>query len=119
MRGLYRVGEAARPGSSGEAGVPAVPIVPVMRRAPGFVLVTVLAVGCHAPPISPPVRLAPPPLPLTARTPTEPDVSALPVNTSPITPARPTSYRRLTTADCRTLAIRNAPLADDLDTHPD
>jgi hypothetical protein len=119
MRGLYRAGEDAGSGSSGEARVPDVPIVPVMHRAPGLVLVTVLAVGCHTHPIAPSVRPTPTPLPLTARTPTEPDVSALPLDASPITPTRPTSYRRLTADDCRALAIRNAPLADELDTHPD
>src|SRR5262245_34537491 len=127
MRGLYRPGEVARSGSSGEGRVPEVPIVAVSHCAPGagmlragFVLAVVLAAGCHAHfAATPPHPAAPPQLPLTARTPTEPDVSVLPAAASPGTPTRPTSYRRLTAAECRTLAIKNAPLADELDTHPD
>lgn len=89
-----------------------------MLRA-GFVLVIMLVVGCHACPSAPSDRLVAPQLPVTGRAPTEPDVSALPAVVSPVTPTRPTSYRRLTAAECRTLAIKNAPLADELDSHPE
>ncbi len=75
--------------------------------------------GCHSP-AAPPVRLGPAPvqLPVIGRAPVEPDVSAVP--TEPAAPARrPAEYRRLTAAECRTLAIANAPFADDLDHHPE
>ena len=76
--------------------------------------------GCCSP-AAPPVRLGPAPaqLPITGRTPVEPDVSAVPTD-APSAPARrPTEYRRLTAAECRSLAVANAPMADDLDHHPE
>jgi outer membrane protein TolC len=49
----------------------------------------------------------------------EPDVSALPLDVNRKPPARPTEYRRLTANECRALAAKSAPFADDLDNHPD
>ncbi|HEY2909754.1 MAG TPA: TolC family protein [Gemmataceae bacterium] len=46
-----------------------------------------------------------------------PDLSALPVETGGKPPTRPGEYRKLPTAECRTLAIENAPFAKDLDEH--
>jgi len=65
------------------------------------------------------MRPAPAQLPVIPRGTIEPDVSA--ANLTPVAspPSRPNQYRRLTAAECRTLAVRNAPLANDLDTHPD
>jgi outer membrane protein TolC len=74
--------------------------------------------GCHSagqPPVAPP---APAVLPVGGRAPVEPDVSALPT-TARKPPAVPSEYRQLTAADCRRLAVLNAPFADDLDRHPD
>jgi hypothetical protein len=86
----------------------------------GCLLVAALC-GCsphltHAPPSAD--RPAPT-LPATSRRAIEPDVSQLPLDTIGQRPTRPAEYRRLSAADCRLLAIRNAPLADDLDHHPD
>jgi hypothetical protein len=67
---------------------------------------------------------APPPLkpvtqlPVTDRGTVEPDVSGLPADPA-AAPVRPDKYRRLTAAECRALAVQNAPLADELDRHPD
>ena len=79
-----------------------------------WVLVAVAA-GCHHPR---PGRAVTPPvveLPVASRRVVEADVSAVATLT---TPARPPTVRRLTAAECRDLAVRNAPLADDLDRHP-
>jgi hypothetical protein len=73
--------------------------------------------GCHPCDLAPPVRPAPPVLPTTPRGKIEPDVAALPTGPSK-PPARPAQYRRLTAAECRALAIANAPLAAELDSHP-
>ena len=89
-----------------------------MARA-GLLLVGLAALaGCHPCDLAPPARPAAPQLPLTNRGTIEPDVSALAslANASP--PARPAQYRRLTAAECRSLAVQNAPLAADLETHP-
>lgn len=80
-----------------------------------WVLVAVAA-GCHHSgprPTCAPVTVE---LPVAARQPVEADVSAVAGVT---TAARPATVRRLTAAECRALAVKNAPLADDLDRHPD
>jgi hypothetical protein len=59
-----------------------------------------------------------PDLPVITRPTIEPDVSALPLETGGKLPARPNQYRKLTAYECRYLAIKNAPFADDLDNHP-
>lgn len=76
-------------------------------------------VGCHTP-AGVPVRPAPavPQLPVTARAPVVPDVSAVPADAPPL-PPRPGEYRQLTAAECRRLAVANAPFAGDLDRHPE
>ncbi len=61
---------------------------------------------------------AAPQLPVTARAPVVPDVSAVPADAPPH-PPRPGEYRHLTAADCRKLAVANAPFAADLDRHPE
>jgi hypothetical protein len=66
--------------------------------------------------LSPPANPAPV-LAVTPRFPIEPDVTGLP--TEGVPPTRPGKYRNLTAVDCRVLAVRNAPFADDLDRHPD
>ncbi len=86
----------------------------------GFVLIAVVLVaGCCSHDLAPTVPPAAPQLPATTRTAIEPDVSAATVNLASSPPTRPNEYRRLTAAECRTFAISNAPLAADLDTHPD
>jgi hypothetical protein len=95
----------------------------MLRGAIGWFGCLLVAAPCgcsphltHAPPsANRPVPI----LPTTARRAIEPDVSQLPLDARARPPARPAEYRRLTAADCRVLAIRNAPLADDLDRHPD
>ena len=79
--------------------------------------VAVAVAGCHTP-AAPPERPQPAAaqLPVTTRAPVEPDTSAVPTDPAPPL-ARPADYRRLTAADCRKLAIANAPFADDLDRH--
>jgi hypothetical protein len=97
----------------------------MLRRATtawsaGLVLAAVGLPGCSphfTRGLSPPTKPAPV-LPVTARVPIEPDVSGPPTDTTG-PPPRPTQYRRLTAAECRVLAIKNAPFADDLDNHPD
>jgi outer membrane protein TolC len=74
--------------------------------------------GCHGPGQPPAPTPAPAVLPVGGRAPVEPDVSALPT-TSRKPPPVPSEYRQLTAAECRRLAIINAPFADDLDRHPD
>ncbi|HXD87116.1 MAG TPA: hypothetical protein VN641_11520, partial [Urbifossiella sp.] len=56
-------------------------------------------------------------LPTMPRGTVAPDLSALPVETGGKPPTRPGEYRKLPTAECRTLAIENAPFAKDLDEH--
>ncbi len=89
-----------------------------MRTA--FVLLFAALAGCHTP--GAPLPRAPltsgPVLPEAPREPIEPDASALPAD-APAPAARPERYRRLTAADCRSLAVAAAPLADALDAHPD
>jgi hypothetical protein len=75
-----------------------------------------LLVGCQSLDIAPPVGFAAPQLPTAARGTIEPDVSAL--EPAKGLPKRPTSYQRLTAAECRALAVLNAPLAAELDSHP-
>ena len=85
----------------------------------GSLLTALALVGCHAPAGAPP-RLVrePAQLPITARAPITPDVSAIPLESgAPV--KRPSEYRQLTAEDCRTLALANAPFADDLDRHPE
>jgi hypothetical protein len=77
-----------------------------------------VVVGCRPCDLAPPVRPVAPQLPVTSRGAIEPDVSALPTEPAKSPPPRPSQYRRLTAAECRALAIANAPLAADLDTHP-
>lgn len=76
------------------------------------------AAGCHH--HRPRAACAPPrpaaELPIAARQPAETDVSGVPPFS---VPTRPGTVRRLTAAECRTLAVQNAPLADDLDRHAD
>lgn len=73
--------------------------------------------GCRPCDLAPPIRSAAPQLQTITRGKIEVDVSALPTTPSQV-PARPDNYRRLTAAECRILAIANAPLAGDLDSHP-
>ncbi|HYH68252.1 MAG TPA: TolC family protein [Urbifossiella sp.] len=73
------------------------------------------AAGCHHTPTCPTPTTTAVELPVVARQPVEADTSALAGVT---TPARPATVRRLTAAECRALAVKNAPLADDLDNHP-
>lgn len=84
----------------------------------GLLLAVGLAAGCHAPAHVAPAAPAAAPLPLVPRGTIDPDVSALPSEPSGPRP-RPERYRGLTAAECRLLAVRNAPLAADLDEHPD
>ena len=74
-------------------------------------------VGCRPCDLAPPVRPAAPQLQTTTRGKIELDLSALPKKPAGV-PSWPEQYRRLTAAECRTLAIVNAPLAADLDSHP-
>jgi len=85
----------------------------------GLLLALGLAVlvGCRPCDLAQSVHSSPPQLQSTSRGKIEPDVSALPTTPSRA-PARPEQYRRLTAAECRALAIANAPLAADLDSHP-
>jgi hypothetical protein len=93
-------------------------------RASVVLLCVAALTGCgphrahaHKHPPGPPPKPAPQ-LPVTNRGAVEPDVSGLPTDPAP-TPARSDKYRRLTAAECRALAAQNAPLADELDRHPD
>ena len=89
-----------------------------MARAVLATWCAVIAVtGCHSP-TAPPVRPEPAPtqLPVTRRTPVEPTLPAVAAD-SPVPTSRPAEYRRLTAAECRTLAVANAPFASDLDHH--
>lgn len=58
-----------------------------------------------------------PNLPVVARSGIEPDVSGLPRDSGGPAPARPGEYRKLTVHECRYLAVKSAPFADDLDAH--
>jgi hypothetical protein len=85
----------------------------------GLLLGVGLAAGCHPSVLAPPARPAAPQLPVTSRKPIEPDISAVPHDPAKSPPTRPAEYRRLTAAECRVLAVQNAPLAAELDAHPD
>jgi hypothetical protein len=95
-----------------------------MRWSPAtrasLVALAVVAAGCHlhhthqCPPKPPAAQLPVGPRPATGA-----DVSALPTETTGRLHARPGQYHQLTAYDCRALAVRNAPFADDLDRHPD
>lgn len=78
-----------------------------------------IGLGCHTLPTLLAVRSTPTQLPTTSRASTDPDVSALGSAYASQIPTRPNVYRRLTAEECRQLAIENAPLADDLDSHPE
>ena len=82
-------------------------------------LLLALAAGCHKDRLAPTVAHAPPRLPAGPRGTVSPDVSAVSDRPAAAEPARPSEYRHLTAAECRTLAVLHAPLADDLDNHPD
>jgi hypothetical protein len=86
----------------------------------GCVLLAVAAAGCghHFAHRLPTAKAPPPELPIVPRGKVEPDISALPLDTNGKAPTRPENYRKLTAAECRVLAIKNAPFADDLDQHP-
>lgn len=85
----------------------------------GLLLGMGLIVGCCSTPLTSPVRPAPAQLPVGPRGTIEPDVSAANLIPAVSPPTRPAKYRLLSAAECRALAVRNAPLADDLDAHPD
>jgi hypothetical protein len=91
-----------------------------MLRGGAVVLAGAIALvtGCESIDIAPPVRCAAPPLPAVPRGIVEPNVSALPTEPSKGPPRRPDQYQRLTAAECRALAVANAPLAAELDSHP-
>jgi hypothetical protein len=86
----------------------------------GLVLAAFGGWGCHhtKPEIGVPVKPSPV-LAITPRFPIDPDTTALPSETSGIPNSRPGKYRQLTAIECRCLAIRSAPFADDLDQHAD
>jgi len=103
-----------------------VPKVTVKRRLVGMPMIRFglplmlgFVAGCHTLSLAPAVKPAPAQLPVTVRSRAEPDVSAVTVDPAASSPSRPARYRRLTAAECRVLAIKNAPLADELNTHPD
>lgn len=77
----------------------------------------VAAAGCHPCPSRGPAGGVRADLPVVARPSFAPDISGLPTS-SPGPAARPGEYRRLTAAECRSLAVANAPFAADLDRHP-
>lgn len=85
-----------------------------------FVLVA-FAAGCghHSQRSSSRPTPAIPNLPVVARSGIEPDVSGLPRESGGPAPARPGEYRKLAAYECRYLAIKNVPFADDLDAHPE
>jgi hypothetical protein len=82
----------------------------------GLLLAAVVGAGCHATALHPPAHPAPPQLPVAPRGTVTPGVTAAPAGGIP---SRPAQYRHLTAAECRALAVRTAPLAAELDTHPD
>ena len=85
------------------------------------VVLVAFAAGCghHSRRSSSSPTPAVPNLPVVARSGIEPDVSGLPRESGGPAPARPGEYRKLTAHECRYLAIKNAPFADDLDAHPE
>ncbi len=88
------------------------------RRATSYAcwVLVAIAAGCHHNRARTACALLPvAELPVVSRQVVEADVLAVPVLAAPV---RPPTARRLTAADCRALAVRNAPLADDLDRHP-
>ena len=87
----------------------------------GLLLASFGTSGCHSHrggSVGVPVK-ASPVLGHTQRFPIDPDVSLLPTDTPGVPNARPGKYRQLTANECRCLAIRSAPFADDLDSHQD
>jgi len=87
----------------------------------GCTLILAVA-GCghhRAQPSESPAKPSAPNLSTTKRGVLEPDLSALPRDPSDKPPARPGEYRKLTAEECRYFAVKNAPLADDLDAHPE
>jgi len=94
-----------------------------MRQGAAILVVGVLAAaaGCrsHRAPAAPPASKAElPALPQTSRSLRPPDVSALPGEPKAGVPNRPVDYVKLTAYECRYRAVKNAPYADDLDSHP-
>ena len=89
-------------------------------RLANCVFLVACAAGCghHLHRTTSTPKPAAPSLPVVARSVIAPDVSGLPLETRGPAPARPGEYRKLTAAECRHLAIKNAPFADDLDSHP-
>jgi hypothetical protein len=93
-----------------------------MRRwAAMFALgLAMAAVGCRhhrAPASASPPKAELPALPQTSRSLKPPDVSALPVEPRGAIPNRPVEYLKLTAYECRYRAVKNAPYAEDLDSH--
>ena len=68
---------------------------------------------------SPSPKAIAPNLAVVSRSSVEPDVSALPLETGGKPATRPGEYRKLTAYECRYLAVKNAPFAEDLDAHPE
>src|SRR5215207_1488266 len=56
-------------------------------------------------------------LPVVPRLTIDPDPATIPTDVVPAAP-RPPQARQLTAAECRRLAVKNAPFAADLDAHP-
>ena len=79
----------------------------------------VLTAGCHSYDLPAAAQAPPAQLPLAPRGTIVPDVSAVPATPAKEPPARPAEYHALTASECRLLAVKHAPLADDLDNHPD
>lgn len=96
-----------------------------MRRGAKKLLNCVLLVACaagcgrHFQRSSNAPKAVVPDLPVVARSLIEPDVSGLPRETGGKPPARPGEYRKLTAYECRYLAVKSTPFADDLDAHPE
>ena len=91
------------------------------RRAILPVLLFLASAGCghhRASDCTTAAKPASPALLVTARSPIVPDLSALPLQTKGAPQSRPAEYRKLTAAECRYRAVKNAPFADDLDAHP-
>jgi outer membrane protein TolC len=88
-----------------------------MARFALCLLPAVLA-GCHPHDLAPATVPAPPQLELTGRTAVVPDTTGV-VPDPGVPSPRPTQYRKLTAEECRSLAIRHAPLAAALDSHPE
>lgn len=89
-----------------------------MARLGVLLMVGLLAGCCSLPPASPP-SLSPAQLAVVPRGTAEVDVTAANLAPATTSPARPANYRKLTAAECQALAVQHAPMADDLDNHPD